>query len=190
MSEYANMSDDELLRDKLSEKGTGDSGKIAELISRYMKKVFDCARKYSSCADYEELVSAGMEGLLSAVQSYDSTKGSFSGFASVCIKNQLLNTVKKSLRRNSIIAGEDELTEIPDEKPTPEEALIQKESSEAVLRAMETELTPLELQCIECVAMGLSYSEIAERLKVDTKTVDNGLTRARTKLRRKLSEED
>ena len=167
-----------------------DSGKIAELISRYMKTVFLYAKKYSSFADYEELVSAGMEGLLSAVQGYNRSKGSFAAFAGVCINNRLRNTVRQNIRRTAHIAGEDELPEIPDRNPTPEEALIEKENSETVLRVMKSELTTLELQCIEGAAMGLSYSEIAAELGVDTKTVDNGLSRARSKLRRRLKADE
>lgn len=200
MSEFSDMSDNELLRVQTERPEEAadrdrcgimqDSGRLAELISRYMKTVFACARKYASAADYEELVSAGMEGLLSAVQNYSSEKGDFAAFAGVCINNSLRNTVKRSIRRNSRIAGEEELPEIPDNRPTPEEAFIDKENSEAMLRVMKSALTTLELQCIEGAAMGLSYAEIAKSIGVDTKTVDNGLVRARTKLRRRLMDED
>ena len=50
MEDYSKLSDRELLLDNRS-----DSGKIAELISRYMKIVFACARKFAQFADYEEL---------------------------------------------------------------------------------------------------------------------------------------
>ena len=63
MSDYSALSDKELLRND-----PPDSAKLAELISRYMKMVFACAKRYSGAADYEELVSDGMEGLLSAVR--------------------------------------------------------------------------------------------------------------------------
>ena len=43
------------------------------------------ARKYSASADYEELVSDGMQALISAVSEYNSAKGSFKAFAAVCI---------------------------------------------------------------------------------------------------------
>ena len=76
MSDLSKLSDEELVSSEHS-----DSGCTAELISRYMKVVFALAKKYSGCADYEELVSDGMEGLLSAIKSYDREKGSFSAFA-------------------------------------------------------------------------------------------------------------
>lgn len=181
MSDYSALSDEELL-----DNNPGESGMTAELISRYMKIVLAGARKYSSSADYEELVSDGMEGLLSAVTSYDREKGGFAAFAAVCVENRLKNTVRRSLRRSSRIADteHERLEDIADPAPTPEEVVIARENSEAVLKEMRAELTPLEMRCIESVAMGLSYSEISDMLKIDKKAVDNALSRARGKLRR------
>lgn len=179
MEDYSKLSDSELLRDNPS-----DSGKIAELISRYMKTVFAGARKFSQFADYEELVSDGMQGLLAAVSNYDSEKGEFSAFAAVCINNRLRNTAKKSSLRRKNLAAEEEMREIPDKNPTPEEAVIEKENSEDVRKSLKAELSDLELHCIECAAMGMSYAETAKRLGVDKKSVDNALSRARAKVRR------
>lgn len=179
MEDYSKLSDRELLLDNRS-----DSGKIAELISRYMKTVFACARRYSQFADYEELVSDGMQGLLAAVRSYDGEKGEFSAFAAVCINNRLRNTAKKSSLRRKNLAAEEEMREIPDKKPTPEEAVIERENSQDVQNCLKAELSALELHCIECAAMGMSYAEIAKKLGVDRKSVDNALARARAKARR------
>ena len=93
MSDYSALSDSELIRND-----PPDSGKTAELISRYMKMVFSRARAYSDTADYEELVSDGMEGLLAAVRSYDDEKGEFAAFAAVCVENRLRNTAKRTAK--------------------------------------------------------------------------------------------
>ncbi len=183
MANYSEWTDRELF-----ENTPLDSGKVAELISRYMNIVFSCAKVFSSGADYEDLVSDGMEGLLSAIQSYDADKGEFAAFASVCVKNRMRNTVKKSIRRNSELldAGLDELSEIPDPSPTPEELVIERETSRSMLENLRYVLTEIELHCIEGVALGLSYDEIAEQLGVDKKSVDNALCRARAKLRERF----
>lgn len=185
MADYSVMSDKELL-EKLPENAPLESGIIAELISRYMKVVLSLAGKYSGAADYEELVSDGMQGLLDAVAGYDGSKAEFSSFVTVCVNNRLRNTAKKSLKRTSRLSGGDpeELEAIPDPAPTPEEAVIAKESSETLLNNLRCELTALELRCIEGAAMGLSYDEIAAWLKVGKKSVDNALSRARAKLRK------
>lgn len=181
MVDYSQLSDRELL-----ENNSADSGKIAELISRYMKAVFSSASKYSGLADREELVSDGMQGLLAAIQSYDTEKGEFSAYLSVCIDNRLRNTAKRSLRRKNRLAGTEpeELEEIADSRPTPEEVVIDRENSEAVLQNMRENLTVLELRCMEGVMMGLSYSEIAAINGIDRKAVDNAVARARAKMRK------
>lgn len=185
MSGYSAMSDKELLRND-----PPDSGKLAELISRYMKMVFAGAKRYSGAADYEELVSDGMEGLLSAVRNYNEEKGEFSSFALVCVENRLRSTAKRSRRRTLLLADSDpeKLEDIADPAPTPEEIVIAKENSEEVMRKIGTELTVLELRCIQGAAFGLSYDEIAERLDIEKKSVDNALSRARAKLRRLYKE--
>ena len=181
MVDYSQMSDRELL-----ENNSADSGKIAELISRYMKAVFSYAAKYSGLADREELVSDGMQGLMAAIRSYDSEKGEFSAYLSVCLDNRLKNTAKRSLRRKNRLVGAEpeELEEIADTKPTPEEMMIDRENSEAVLQNMRTNLTALEFRCMEGVMMGLSYDEIAQMNGIDRKAVDNAVTRARAKMRK------
>ena len=185
MSDYSAKSDKELL-EELLENEPLEGGMIAELISRHMKTVFSIARRYSDSADYEELVSDGMQGLLSAIRGYNSEKGEFSAFVSVCVNNRLKNTAKRALRRTSRLSESDpeQLEAIPDPKPTPEEAVIAKENSESLFNHIKEELTELELHCIEGAAMGLAYGEIASKLGVSKKTVDNALTRARAKLRR------
>lgn len=160
-----------------------DSGCAAELISRYMRLVFSLAKKYSGCADYEELVSDGMTGLLSAIQNFDSEKGEFSAFAAVCVENRLKNTVKRCVSRAKRLADEEELSLVADRKPTPEERIIAKESNEDMLRVIRNELSELEFKCIKGVIMGLSYAELAKQLGVEKKSVDNALSRARSKLR-------
>ena len=181
MVDYSQMSDRELL-----ENNSADSGKIAELISRYMKAVFSSVAKYSGLADREELVSDGMQGLMAAIQSYDAEKGEFSAYLSVCLDNRLKNTAKRSIRRKNRLVGAEpeELEEIADTKPTPEELVLDRENSEAVLRNMRTNLTALEFRCMEGVMMGLSYGEIAQRLGIDRKSVDNAVARSRAKMRK------
>ncbi len=180
MADLSRMSDRELL-----ENNSADSEKIAELISRYMKTVFAAAVKYSNMADYEELVSDGMQGLMSAIQGYSSEKGEFSKYLSVILENRMKNTARRAIRHNNRLSGSqpEDFEKIPDTKPTPEEIVIDRESREALLRDMHTELTVLELRCIEGVMMGLSYGEIAKVLEIDRKSVDNAVTRARAKLR-------
>lgn len=179
MADFSKLSDGELICLNRSE-----SGCVAELISRYMKLVFSVAGKYSDTADYEELVSDGMSGLLNAVRNYDADKGEFSAFAAVCVENKIKNAVRRCVNRSKRLADEEELSYVADVSPSPEERIIAKENDEKVLRVIENELSELEANCIKGVIMGLSYAELSKRLGVDKKSVDNALFRARNKLRR------
>lgn len=184
-SNLSDISDKELLEATDSCQPDGD--RIAQLVSRYMKTVFACAAKYSGSADYEDLVSDGMQGLLSAIRTYDADKGEFSTYACVCIDNRMKNVAKKSISRAAHIADSDtsleEMERIPDPSPTPEELVIRCEDDKAFFEDMKRILSEMELHCIEGVIMGLSYDEIALRTGTDRKSVDNALSRARAKLR-------
>lgn len=177
MTDHSLFSDEQLIK----------SGSITELLSRYIPSVFAMAKKYSASADYEELVSDGMQALIAAVSEYDPTKGGFKTFVSVCIANRMKNTVSKAERRASKLSDE-EMELLPDTAPSPEERVISRETSEELYRLILEELTPLEKTCIDGVLMGLSYAEIAKKIGTDKKSVNNAVTRARAKLRRHYSD--
>lgn len=184
--EFTELTDEELFKD--IDARSLDSDKISELVSRYMKTVFAYASKYAAFADYEELVSDGMQGLLDAIRGFDLSKGKFSTFVGVCVANRMKNVTKRSINRNSRIADCDnslkELERIADAAPSPEDVVIQREDDKVFFDNLRQELSELELRCIEGVILGLSYDEIAETLGTEKKAVDNALTRARAKLRR------
>lgn len=179
MADYSQMTDEQLVGCVPS----AESGEaVAELVSRYTGLVLALAGKYSGSADYEELVSDGLDALLAAAPKYSPDRGAFRSFASVCISNRMKNTVQRAARRNerfSELSDED----IPDSAPTPEELVIIQENAAEITGRMKTLLTPMELGCIEGVILGMPYSEIAERLSISAKSVDNAVTRARAKLK-------
>ncbi len=180
MSDYSLMSDEELAGDGISADG---AEKIAELISRYSNLVFSMAGRFSSCADYEELVSEGFDALLNAIVGFNDERGVFAAFASVCISNRMKNVADKAARRTSKLVGESELEHIQSPSPTPEELMILREKTAEMNRQMGLLLTELERRCLDGVILGMSYSDIAEKTGIDRKSVDNAVTRARAKLR-------
>lgn len=165
-----------------------ESDRINELVSRYMKTVFAFAAKYASSADYEDLVSDGMLGLLGAIRSYDPSRGEFAAYAAVCIDNRMKSSIRRyntwAERISDSLPSSEELERVPDPSPTPEDLVIRHEDDRLFFENIKRILSTMELRCIECVIMGLSYEEIASRLGTDKKAVDNALSRARTKLRR------
>lgn len=184
MADYSSLSDLELLRNN-----PPNNAKTTELISRYTKMVLALARTFSerySRADYDDFVSEGMNGLLAAIRGYDESRGEFGAYASVCVTNRLHNTARKIRRHNLNLHDVDinEIAEIADPAPTPEETVLARESYETALHKVASGLSELERKCIIAAAMGLSYLEIANEFNVDVKTVDNALSRARAKLKK------
>lgn len=180
MADLSLMTDEQLASVGFSADG---GEKTAELISRYSNLVFSIAAHYAASADYEELVSDGMEALLNAISQYDPQRGSFSAYAGVCISNRMKNTADRAARRAAKLASEAELEALTSPEPTPEEMVIIKENTSEMSRQMNALLTPLERRCLEGVILGHSYAEIAEKLSTERKTVDNAVARARAKLR-------
>lgn len=179
MADYSKLTDEQLAG-CVSSANSGEA--VAEMVSRYTGLVLTLAGKFSGSADYEELVSEGLDALISAASGYDPERGSFAAFASVCVSNRMKNAVTRADRRNSRLSELDS-EDIPDKSPTPEELVISRENAAEITERMKDLLSPLELHCIEGVILGMAYSEIAERLSVSVKSVDNAVTRARTKLR-------
>lgn len=181
MLNYSHLSDEELLNG-----ASIDGMKMSEILKRYVNFVFLLAHSYSKKADFDELVSDGMSGLVEAVNEYDPTKGDFTAFAGVCVRNRMRNVVKRSSLRNAGISdnSEEELASIADPAPSPEDVVIAREDRISNMERIRAELSELELHCLEYSVFGFSYEEIAQRLGCDRKSVDNALCRARKKLKR------
>ena len=72
---------------------------------------------------------------------------------------------------------------IEDSAKTPEELLMCREQLNQLLSRLQGILSKSEYDVLMPYGNGLSYKEIAERLSVTEKTVDNALQRARKKVR-------
>ena len=103
------LSDEQLVGGGIS---ADDADKIAELISRYSNLVFAMAGRFTQYADYEELVSDGLDALLGAVKTFEVSRGSFAAYASVCISNRMRNTSDKARRRVLRLADVSELEQL------------------------------------------------------------------------------
>ena len=75
-----------------------DNAAFEYLIKKYMGIVKKESRAlYIIGAENEDIIQEGMIGLIKAIRSFDGSKGaSFSTFANLCIKRQLITAVKLS----------------------------------------------------------------------------------------------
>lgn len=135
--------------------------------------------------NYDEAIQEGRLAVLNAINLFDeSKKVKFTTYARTAIKNKLLNYVKKlHTNKNEILvdylAQNSEQATLPS---SPEDHLINYEKLAEKLESFKKDLSKLETQILSLKLEGYSYVEIATQLKKTNKSVDNALTRIKTKI--------
>lgn len=203
LPDYEALTDEELIRRiRLNDPDAEDV-----LYLRYKQVVRSKARTYFLVgADREDIIQEGMIGLYKAVCDYEFGKqASFRAFAELCITRQIITAIKSATRKkhiplNTYVSlsrpvyedGDGERTLIDVLETTrisdPEEALIGRESYEAVARDIENALSRLEREALALYLHGLSYQQIASAMGRSTKCVDNAIQRVKKKLEERLRE--
>ncbi len=162
---------------------------FSQLVSRFSPILQQLSQKYRQYgAEPEDLVQEGLLGLLSAVQTYHSGGGAtFRTYASVCVRNRMLSVVRRlsgaDTRQDVLLeeeGGMDSFPELTAEEP--EAALIRREEWQLLQQQLQTQLTELEYQVLMLHIGAYSYREIAAKLSIAEKAVDNALQRVRRKV--------
>lgn len=177
----------------------GDENAIEKLLSSYKPLVNKIARSYFlTGGDIEDLVQEGMIGLYKAIKTFKKGKtASFMTYAGTCIKNQIQSAVRVAsseknmvlstalpIERNDSFDDEEEEIEIvlPSPLPKPDEKVENKENFETITKQIVKSLSQLELKILISYLKGYNYSEIAQQNNISKKSVDNALSRIKTKL--------
>ena len=180
------ISDEELVKSYVN----GNKDAFNTIYERYKDMVKYYSRKFFLLGgDSEDVIQEGMKGLFNAVITYKEDKeegSSFKTYANLCIKSSILSAVKKysstkSQALNNSVAI-DSLDALGFLSSTPEDFIISKESGNELEKTIYKQLSKTELLVLKCFLSGLSYVEIAEKLDLTIKQVDNALTRARKKI--------
>jgi RNA polymerase sporulation-specific sigma factor len=180
----------------------GDGGAMDTLIRRYTGFVRLKASSYFLAGgDSEDLIQEGLIGLYKAVRDFRSDKEtSFRSFAELCITRQIITAIKTATRfkhapLNTYVsfsqtpAGQDSEGDctLGDALPgpgvdEPSVVVISTEELQSLVFCLGTGLSGLESDALRLYLEGASYEEMAERLEVDTKTIDNALQRVKRKI--------
>lgn len=177
----------------------GDENAIEKLLSSFKPLVNKIARSYFlTGGDIEDLVQEGMIGLYKAIKTFKKGKtASFMTYAGTCIKNQIQSAVRVAsseknmvlstalpIERNDSFDDEEEEIEIvlPSPLPKPDEKIENKENFENITKQIVKSLSQLELKILISYLKGYNYSEIAQQNNISKKSVDNALSRIKTKL--------
>lgn len=168
----------------------GDEAAFGELVQKYQKRVY--ALTVRMCPTPELAEEAAQEAFLSAWQGLPFFRGdaAFSTWLYRLASNACVDLLRKERRHQGTSLDDDTAgAEIPDTKPTPEEAAETKElraQIEAGLRQLSPEhRAVLILREIQ----QLNYEEIADALSLDLGTVKSRISRGRRQLRDFLKEQ-
>lgn len=177
----------------------GDDAAFAALSREHRSLMHQITSKYYAPGlDRSDLEQEALVGLSNAVRDFrPDRKVAFAGFARMCIERQVITAVKAATRQkhgalNGSVSldapistdGEGatlgEILEGPRESADPAGHLLAMEEISEMAGAVEG-FTDLERDVWKLSVDGLSYEEIASRLGVDSKTVDNALQRVKGK---------
>ncbi len=195
MQDYLETLSDEELVYRAQE---NDKLALETLLIRYRKMVNAFARNfYLSDGDTEDLAQAGLMAVFKAVLSYNGAK-SFKVYAKVCVKNEIVSTIRKSKREknkpleNFVSLSGDENYDVDKSEIAsttefdPETEYINEESEIELNNKIKDSLSKLEYEIFTYYLSGYSYLEIASKIGKEVKTVDNAVQRIKKKIEKIL----
>lgn len=152
--------------------------------------VFDVKQKFSLPeSDRDDLMQEAAIALYNSACSFDDSKGvSFGLYAKICIKNRLISFIRREYNGN---LRADSLDQVDSVNPvssdfTPEQLIISKEALAEWNEKISASLTDFERSVFWLYLGGMSYTDIAEALHKQKKSVDNAIVRIKNKLRKLL----
>ena len=172
---------------------TGDSEAIDWILKEYSKILsFNAQKYYLIGAEQEDLLQEGILGLLKAIKFYDETKSSFSSFAFLCIRREMISAIRKAntqknsvlneaLTTSSMIEDGSDVDNYISSENNPEEAYLLKEGIKEFKNFSDKNFSKFEKEVLKYLIRGYSYREIAKILSKNLKSIDNTIQRIRKK---------
>lgn len=180
---YKKLSDEEIV----ALINGGDFELLKLIIARYLPRINYYVNLYCVESEREDAVQEATYALYSSVKNFDGEKSSFSTFAALCIKRSVIASLKQSKRRKNIpdelLSSIDEV-EITDSN-SPEKIFFDKENYKNLTDSIKLELSGLEYSVLQLFLEGNKYIDIAKKLSITEKSVNNALLRIRKKLKNK-----
>lgn len=186
--QYSHYSDEELVKMYQD----GDQAVLNFICEKYKPLVLKNSKKYFLVGgENEDLIQEGMIGLFSAIGDYDITSEvTFFHFAQMCIDRQMIKAIEASNRKkhsplNAYVSLYDEEGEELEEPAyladDPAELVIEAQENLDLIDRLKQALSPMEKQVFDLYMQDLDYKEIAAKLGKPEKSIDNTLTRIKSK---------
>ena len=176
----------------------GDEAAFAELADRYKAMTDAAVYRFSRSFDSDkEDGSHGIDDLRQdaamalykaavTYEPYETGKGksvSFGLYAKICVNNALISVLRKYKSRKKKGKG---IKPAPPKPVDPLERLISGEKARELLKQTREVLSAYEKEVFDSYVAGGTVGEIAERLKVEEKSVSNALYRVKVKIKELL----
>lgn len=179
------LTDEELVEVLRNHTAPMESAEISLLIYRYTRiiRIKASRLRKNTNVDADDLFQEGFLGLIDAVKAYEAGKGKFQSFAETCIVNRMKNALKKG--SGGLTVAEDyDFEQLSDEAALTEDYVILKERNSELYKKLEDLLSKKELSVLTLYLEGFSYKQIASKLSIPLKSVDNSLSRSKQKLKK------
>ncbi len=168
----------------IAQAAAGNQEAFALLVHRMMPLIH---AQVHSCrcvgTEDEDLAQEALMGLLAAVRTYRPDGGaSFTTYATACIRHRLLSVARRYGPRADREQSLEDSPDLPDPTVDPALLLMDKEELDGLLHRLRTRLTEMEYRVLLLRLGDCSYAEIANRLGITVKAVDNAVQRMRRKL--------
>ncbi|MCR5107445.1 MAG: sigma-70 family RNA polymerase sigma factor [Lachnospiraceae bacterium] len=197
-NDYSVKTDEELI--SLYSEGVNEVlGILLERHKVTVRKIIATNNFFVLGGDSDDILQEGMIGLVFAIKTYESAKGvKFVTHASRCIKNQIVDAIRRyGAKKNTVLntaisldeqileSGEGELDNIENirQMNSLEDTVIFNDNMKELDEVIRSNLSRLERDVYEMHLKGMKYTQIAEALGKDKKTVDNATRRMREKIR-------
>jgi len=176
-------SDIELLKD--AQNGVEDA--INYLLSIHKHLVVTISRKYYLIGgDREDLIQEGMIGLYKAIKSFNVSKNdNFVAYAIKIIEREMITAIRRANSSSQQILSDsifiDHEYDLVNQE-NPESDILSEESTIELTREINGKLSAFERSVVELYLKGFNYVDISKVLKKSSKSIDNALTRIKSKL--------
>ncbi len=172
----------------------GDGKALTLLIEKYIESVKFKALSFKRLCmdDREDLHQVGMISFLTAIYSYDESRGaSFNTYMSCVVVKRMMREYRDMCKYSSrYIVSDPESDEMfikfESTELSPEEIYFSEFDFVEFLDFLESDLSAFEKEVYNFYMMNLSYEEIGNTLKCTAKSVDNALQRIKNKIRKFL----
>lgn len=167
---------------------SGNNVAIDEILKKYKHLVLAISRKYYLLGgDREDLVQDGMIGLFKAINTFDIGKSdNFKNYAMRIVEREMISAIRRENANKNRILDESVLlddVELLHGDNYPEIDIITKESYKELSDEILSVLSSLERKVVTLYLKGYQYLDIAKKLNKTPKSIDNALTRIKSKLK-------